>query len=553
MSTENLIRHFADDYFEKLYYFCLKKTSSENEAEDLTQEIAVAVIHELRKGIAPNNFPAWVWQITRNKYARWADRKNKRSSTLSGGGIDGAVLEIADMETGVDDDLLLQEDYNLLRRELAFISSEYRKVLVPFYIEYRRINDIAAALNLPAGTVKAKLSRARNILKEGMNMAREFGTLSYKPENIGFVMNGMGGKQGEPWSMLNRKLYKNILIAAYRTPSTAEELALEIGLALPYMEDELEHLVFNELLRKKGKKYETNIFIVSAKAQESVCAHLKSITPALTDKIIALIENQVKGFEENGYQWHEGYQPYEDMKWAILMQKIDEISFGVLMDTDKNEKGTNNPNPGKWGHTKRPNDGEWDLLGFEEYNGEKQHGVGLHGCVESPEKMNLEYIDFGQFKFKYKGIEFKTPVCLTHEQGLALVAAAKKDTGATPQRVLDELTGYGYLENTDSGYKPTFRVTFKEKIGKMTAEQSERHDRIYWEAYNIAMEHYKFCRELIYREIPDFFKDNQYQIYHACANLFSMRGAVLEGALEKGYISYDDNDERKMLGAYLII
>lgn len=123
MSTENLIQHFADDYFEKLYYFCLKKTSNANEAEDLTQETAVAVIHELRKGTVPNNFPAWVWQIARNKYALWADRKNKRNNTLSGGGIDDGVLEIADIENGVDDDLLLQEDYNLLRRELAFISS----------------------------------------------------------------------------------------------------------------------------------------------------------------------------------------------------------------------------------------------------------------------------------------------------------------------------------------------------------------------------------------------------------------------------------------------
>ena len=241
------------------------------------------------------------------------------------------------------------------------------------------------------------------------------------------------------------------------------------------------------------------------------------------------------------------------MKWAILMQKVDEISRGVLSDISKGNNCSEKPNVGKWGHTKRPNGGEWDLLGLEEYIGEQPGFVGQHGCVESPEKMNLEYFDFWQFKFKYKGIEHKTPVHLTHEQGLALVAVAKQSTDTTPQRVLDELTGYGYLEKTDSGYKPTFRVTFKEKIGKMTAEQAERHDRIYWEAYNIALEHYKCCRELIYREIPDFFKDDQYQVDHACANIFSMRGAVLEGALEQGYISYADNDERKMLGAYLII
>ena len=548
--VEELIQLFTDDYYEKLFYFCLKKVSNTNEAEDLTADIALNIIYELRKGTTPNNFSAWVWKIAKNKYSLWADNKHKKINSFSGDDIND--LEISD-PYDLNDDLILQEDIKLLRRELAFISSEYRNVIVAYYIEYRKINDIAASLNLPIGTVKAKLFRSRNILKEGINMAREFGTLSYKPENIGFVMNGMSGREGEPWSLIRRKLYKNILIAAYRTPSTADELAVEIGLALPYMEDELEHLTCNELLRKKGKKYETNVFIVSAKAQENVYAHLKTITPALTEKIIALIENQVKGFEENGCQWHEGYQLYDDMKWAILMQKVDEISHGVLADINKGTNCSEKLNVGKWGHTKRPNGGEWDLLGLEEYNGEKPDFVGQHGCVESPEKMNLEYIDFGQFKFKYKEIQHKTPVHLTHEQVLALVAAAKQNTDTTPQRVLDELTGYGYLEKTDSSYKPTFRVTFKEKIGKMTAEQSERHDRIYKEAYNIAMEHYKFCRELIYREIPDFFKNDQYQADHACANIFSMRGAVLEGALEKGYISYADNDERKMLGAYLII
>ena len=263
--TDQLIQLFTEEYHEKLFYFCLKKAGNATEAEDLTAEIAVDIIRGLRNGTTPGNFPAWVWKIARNKYSQWADKKHRRTNTFYGSDVSG--LEIPDTHSpSPDDGLILQEDLHLLRRELAFISAEYRNVVVAYYIENRKIADIAASLNLPVGTVKAKLFRSRNILKEGMNMAREFGSLSYKPENIGFVMSGMSGKQGEPWSLISRKLYKNILIAAYRTPSTADELAVEIGLALPYMEDELEHLTYNELLRKKGKKYETNVFIVSAKA-----------------------------------------------------------------------------------------------------------------------------------------------------------------------------------------------------------------------------------------------------------------------------------------------
>lgn len=534
MSTENLIQHFADDYFEKLYYFCLKKTSNANEAEDLTQETAVAVIHELRKGTVPNNFSAWVWQIARNKYALWADRKNKRNNTLSEGGIDDGVLEIADIENGVDDDLLLQEDYNLLRRELAFISSEYRNVLVPFYIEYRKICDISASLNLPVGTVKAKLYRARNILKEGINMTREFGMLSYKPENINFAVNGNTGELGTPFSIINRKLCKNILLAAYRTPSAADELAMEMGVALPYMEDEISNLVWSGLLKENGKKYETNFFIVSAKAKESAVAHLKSITPELTDKIIALIEYEAKCFDENGCQWHESYQPYEDMKWTMLIQKVDAVHGGVIKEIRKSR------NQAQTGRTKRADGGEWDLLGFEDYHGKAPAGVGMHGM---------------QYKFNYKNIRDKTPNSLNPEQRAALVAIAKQNIDGIAKSVIDELIEYGYLEKAADGcgYKPTFFVCFKEKVGELTAEQAKIYDDMYKEAHQLMLNHYNFCSGVIHNEIPDFLKNDHRIIDFACNNISNERGAVLEGALEKGYINYANNDDRKMLGAYLQI
>ena len=72
-------------------------------------------------------------------------------------------------------------------------------------------------------------------------------------------------------------------------------------------------------------------------------------------------------------------------------------------------------------------------------------------------------------------------------------------------------------------------------------------------ATKIAMRHYLFCREQIHKEIPTFLKDDEYQIDHACANIFNLRGAILEEALRQGYIFYADNDERKMLGTFLKI
>ena len=185
-TTEKCIAEYSDKYMEKIFYFCLKKTGRQQEAEDLTAEISLCVIAELRRGVIPEKFPAWVWRIARNRYSRWADEKRKRTDALSGADIED--FEIAG-EMTLENEYAKKEDLSLLRRELAFIASDYRNVIVAYYIEDKSVREIAAALNFKAETVKKRLQRVRKILKEGMDMAREFGERSYRPEEIRFVNN----------------------------------------------------------------------------------------------------------------------------------------------------------------------------------------------------------------------------------------------------------------------------------------------------------------------------------------------------------------------------
>ena len=51
---------------------------------------------------------------------------------------------------------------------------------------------------------------------------------------------------------------------------TAEELAIEVGVALPYIEDTVRHLTSQTLLVKNGEKYETNFPIISREAQQKI-------------------------------------------------------------------------------------------------------------------------------------------------------------------------------------------------------------------------------------------------------------------------------------------
>lgn len=551
MTNADRIAEFTENYMEKLFYFCLKKTGNETEAQDLTQDIALNVLTALNKGIIPTSFSAWVWRIARNRYSVWADKKHKRNKSVTGSDI-ADYAEIRDERGDIPEKVQHGEQLSLLRRELAFIRQDYRDIVVAYYIEDRSVRDIARSLSLSENAVQQRLHRARTILKEGLDMAREFGRLSYKPENISFISNGIGGANGEPWCFLNRLLCKNITLAAYRNPASAEELAVEVGVALPYLEEELNGLVNASLMKKNGKKYETNFFIVSAQAQEKIFAHLRGIAPELTRAVIETLECEVVLKNEHCPRWHEGYQPYGDMKWAMLMDQVDLVNFDTLDAFRADRKAKPNAGVGKWGHTIRPNGGEWDVLGMELFRGERPAFVGLHGCVQSLEERNLPYIDFRQFKFQYRGIANKTPSVLPHAYAQALLAAAKGESESVEPAILERLTEYGYLEKKNGKIQPTFLVMFEDR-GELPPEAAEKVRKLRKKAVDAAMRHYLFCREQIEKEIPEFLKNDAFQIDHACANIFSLRGAVLEEALRQGYLEYGENDGRKMLGAELRI
>ncbi len=547
---EKLIKEFTENYMEQMFYFCLKKTGDSEEAQDLTQDIALNILTALNGKIIPTNFSAWVWKIARNRYSVWADRKHRKAESVTGADI--ADYEIEDENADILEKVIHSEQLARLREELAFISGDYRNILVAFYIEDRSVRDIAVRLSLSQDTVKQRLHRARKILKEGMNMAREFGRLSFKPENITFSNSGKFGMMNEPWIFLNRVLCKNILLAAYRTPSTAEELAIEVGVALPYMEAELEDLTDATLLRKVGNKYEANIMIVSATAQEKMNAHLQGLIHELTEQIInAMSIYTWRDTCQPG--WHGGYQSAEDMKWTLLLQMVDDMNKEIGMHY-RQEEGEN-PQIGPWGFTIRPNGGEWDVVGMEECACELSSNVGLHGCMHAQDG-ELPNIPLGAYQIYYKGIAGKKSDIITYNEGYALQKVTNGEAEKVEDALLEGLEEQGYLVKKEGKYEPTFLVLYQD--APPITEEHQEILKSFYEAYMKAMElvdrHYQFCLKQILAEIPEFLKENKHQLNHVVQSfLTKLRGAVLEEAIHQGYLTYDEEKDNRMLGVYLYV
>ncbi len=507
---DRLTNEFIESYMEKLFYFCLKKTGSRIEAEDLTQDIALQIITALNRGTIPTSFSAWVWQIARNRYSVWAKAKHSRNESVTGSDI--GDYEIEDESESILDEMIHKGQIALLRRELAFIKSDYRNIVVAYYIENKNVREIAESLSFPTNTVKSRLLRARQILKEGMDMAREFGKRSYNPEQIVFVQSGRDGKNGQPWSIITHLLYKNIFLEVYENPQTAEELSLELGIALPYMEDELEFLVREQLLTKNENKYQTAFTIISKEEQRKKYDNNKKVQKALTDKICELIDIYIN---EDGSKVNYDYVGYEAAKWALIVRTFDWLqwSANTVNNTSVEYRNT---------YPIRPDDGAWILMGYETIDWKKPEFVGQHGYLSYDKNEVKKDIDFGQFKFMYNNIHEKTPAYLSWIEAYTLWLVCSGRIEASKKSYLEKLLEYGYLKKDDA-ILPNV-VIFDRNAEKTYNEQlTEKLTSLRDDIYSL------------FKQAPDI-----------------ERGYIVEQAILDGWLKYDDNTS-KTIGAYIYL
>ena len=128
-----------------------------------------------------------------------------------------------------EEELLLREQEQLLHRELALMAGDYRKTVVMHYYDHLSCEEIGAALGKSTGTVKWWLHDARKAIEKGMDTMREFGEKSYHPGSLRVSCQGIPGYNHEPMSCAVRMSAQNILLAAYKTPMTIDELCVELG------------------------------------------------------------------------------------------------------------------------------------------------------------------------------------------------------------------------------------------------------------------------------------------------------------------------------------
>lgn len=203
----------------------------------------------------------------------------------------------------------------LLRRELSLLKENYRRIMISYYIGGRSCEEIADKYSMSVSNVKQYLFEGRKKLKEGMDMVREYGKLSYAPEK--FTFNFWGNSSKGYWELFERKLPGNIMIAAYQAPKTLEELSVETGVSLPYLEDEVAILEKMDLLVRKGKTYQSNIVLYDEQWRKKVSEQAVSLLQDKLPDVKKLVDDGVEYLAETDY-CYEGAD-LNTKKWFILI------------------------------------------------------------------------------------------------------------------------------------------------------------------------------------------------------------------------------------------
>lgn len=394
--NREILEIFEKEMLPKIYGFCKIKMNSDEDAEDLSQDICIEVLKAINSGKRIDNLNAFVWSVSNHMFYNFL-RKKKHGTTAY-------LSEIIASEDNTEEEYILQEQTMLLRRELSLMSGNYRKAVIMHYFDNLSCEEIGQRLGKSSGTVKWWLHDARAVIEKGMNTMREYGERSYRPGKLFMSCQGEPGMNFEPMCCAKRKSAQNILLAAYREPMTITDLCEELGISAPYIEDEVEYLVDNQLMKETSKgKYQTDFVIlpgnnpdVANRIYDAVITdYFKILIDFLESKKDILISEK---FNTSKFEWNR-------LLWVYIH---------IFSDMVVNQYNSKNNISVKYNDIPmRPNGGKWIALGYNNGIGieEKQKWEKYH-AYDGPVHKTNEIFAQGFFH-NWSGIDsqifFDTP------------------------------------------------------------------------------------------------------------------------------------------------
>lgn len=159
-------------HIDSMYNFAYRLTFDEDDAKDLVQDTylkAFRFIESFEKG---TNAKAWLFRILKNSFINDFRKKSKQPAKVDYQEVE-TFYNSEDVDKSITTDLRIETVQDMIGDEISnalnSLDVDFRTVIILCDLEGFKYDEMAKILDIPIGTVRSRLHRARNLLKERLN------------------------------------------------------------------------------------------------------------------------------------------------------------------------------------------------------------------------------------------------------------------------------------------------------------------------------------------------------------------------------------------------
>ena len=174
---ERAYAELMERYRESIYFMLLKMINNRDDAEDLTIETFGKAFKRLSQYTPNFAFSTWLFKIASNNCIDFIRKKRIQALSLDSNlsGNDGERIEFQVRDDKLDPEEAMQrkERIKKMREVVDSLKPKYKALVELRYFKEYSYDEISQELDIPLGTVKAQLFRAREVLQQIMENTKK--------------------------------------------------------------------------------------------------------------------------------------------------------------------------------------------------------------------------------------------------------------------------------------------------------------------------------------------------------------------------------------------
>ncbi|HMS02200.1 MAG TPA: sigma-70 family RNA polymerase sigma factor [Gemmatimonadaceae bacterium] len=176
---ERAFRELVRRYERPVFSLVYRMVRDRETAEDLAQDAFIKVLNHIDRYSPEFKFSSWIFKIANNVAIDHLRRRRLDTVSMDGSPHATSAAEVeastfdlaADQESALDE-LTAKELGSAIEAAIGRLRPEYRACIMLRHVEGRSYEEIASTLDLPLGTVKTYIHRARHELRRALEDVR---------------------------------------------------------------------------------------------------------------------------------------------------------------------------------------------------------------------------------------------------------------------------------------------------------------------------------------------------------------------------------------------